>query len=163
MPAIEHIVHSIDSKLPVYDLRTLQAQIDRGISSERILSFLSSLFSILAVLLSGIGLYGIVAYSVSRRTREIGVRFVIGAQKSDVAGLFLRESLFLVATGIVIGIPIALASTRVLKNLLYGLQPTDAPTLIFMTGVLIVAGLLATVLPVRRASAIEPLQALRYE
>jgi predicted permease len=163
IPGIQHSVHSIDPKLPIYNVRTLEAQIDRGISSERILSFLSSLFSILAILLSGIGLYGIVAYSVSRRTREIGVRFAIGAQKSDVAGLFLREGLAMVAAGIALGIPVALASARVLKNLLYGLQPTDALTLAVMTAVLILAALLATFMPVRRAAAIEPLQALRYE
>lgn len=161
--AIEHTIRAIDSKLPIYDVRTLQAQIDQGISSERVLSFLSALFSGLATLLCGIGLYGIVAYAVSRRTREIGVRFAVGAQKSDVAKLFLRESVIVIAAGILIGMPIALVSTRVLKSLLYGLQPTDLPTLAFTIAILVAAGLLATLLPVRRAARIEPLEALRYQ
>ncbi len=130
-----------------------------GISSERILGFLSSLFSLLAILLCAIGLYGIVAYAVGRRTREIGVRFALGAQKSDITRLFLRESMALIGGGILIGVPVALASTRVIKSLLYGLEPTDAPTLAFTTAVLILAGLLAILLPLRRAAAIEPLQA----
>lgn len=161
--AIEHLIHGIDPKLPIYDVRTLQAQIEQGISSERVLSFLSTLFSALATLLCGIGLYGIVAYSVLRRTREIGVRFAVGAQKSDVASLFMRESVLIIAAGILIGIPVALASTRILKTILYGLEPADPPTLAVTVAILVLAGLLATVLPVRRAARIEPLQALRYE
>ncbi len=163
IPSIERAIHGIDSRLPIYGVRTLQAQIDQGISSERVLSFLSTLFSALATLLCCIGLYGIVAYAVSRRTREIGVRLAIGAQKSDVAALFLRESAVIVASGIVLGVPAALVATRLLKSLLYGLQPTDAPTLVVSSAVLLLAGFFATVLPVRRAAAIEPLQALRHE
>jgi predicted permease len=160
---IERTIRAIDPKLPIYNVRTLQAQIDQGISSERALSFLSALFSGLATLLCGLGLYGIISYAVSRRTREIGVRFAIGAQRSDVVRLFLREATVLVAAGIVIGVPAALACTRVLKTLLYGLEPSDAPTLAVSTGVLAIACLLATMLPVRRAASIEPLEALRYE
>ncbi len=163
IPAIERAIHAIDPKLPIYNVRTLQAQIDQGISSERVLSFLSTLFSALAVLLCGIGLYGIAAYTVLRRTREIGVRFSVGAQRSDVARLFLRETLVVIGAGVLVGIPAALASTRILKNLLYGLEPTDIPTLAFTVAVVIIAGLLAVSLPVRRASRIEPLEALRYE
>jgi predicted permease len=161
--ALKRTVHSVNANLPIYNVRTLQAQINEGISSERVLSFLSVLFSALATLLCGIGLYGIVTYSVSRRTREIGVRFAVGAQKSDVTRLFLRESLFLIATGIAIGIPVALAFTRLLKNLLYGLEPTDLATLALTTAVLAIAGLLATFLPIRRAAGIEPREALQYE
>ncbi len=160
---IEHAIHAVDAKLPIYHLRTLQAQLDGGISSERILSFLSSLFSALAALLCGIGLYGITGYAVSRRTREIGVRFAIGAQKSDVAGLFLREGAVLIGCGILVGIPAALAATRLLKTLLYGLEPADLPTLAFTLGLLIAVGVLAMLLPVRRAASIEPIEALRYE
>ncbi len=160
---IEHTIRSIDSKLPIYNVRTLQDQIDQGISSERVLSFLSMLFSALATLLCGIGLYGIIAYSVSRRTREIGVRFAMGAQKLDVTKLFLRESVLLIAAGVFVGIPAAVASTRVLKSLLYGVAPMDALTLAFTVVILVVAGLLATLLPVVKAARIEPMQALHYE
>jgi predicted permease len=160
---VERTIRGVNSNLPIYDIRELQDQIDRGISSERVLSFLSMLFSFLATLLCSIGIYGLIAYAVSRRTREIGIRFAIGAQKGDVARLFLRESLLLVAAGIAAGIPLALASTGALKSLLFGVEPTDAPTLTATIAVFVVAGLLASVVPVRRAARIEPLAALRYE
>jgi len=160
---IEHTIRSVDSKIPIFDVHELQDQINQGISSERVLSFLSTLFSALATLLCGIGIYGLIAYAVSRRTREIGVRFAIGAQKMDVAKLFLRESLLLVAAGILAGIPLALASTRVLKSLLYGVASSDPLTLTLTIAIFVVAGLLASVLPVLKAARIEPAQALRTE
>jgi predicted permease len=160
---IEQAIRSVDPKVPIYDVRELQDQINQGISSERVLSFLSTLFSALATLLCGIGIYGLIAYAVSRRTREIGVRFAMGAQKMDVAKLFLRESLLLVAAGILAGIPLALASTRVLKSLLYGVAPSDPLTLTLTIAIFVIAGLLASVLPVLKAARIEPIQALRDE
>ena len=160
---VEHAIHAVDPKIPIYNVRTLQAQLDQGISSERILGFLSALFSALATLLCAIGLYGIIGYGVSRRTREIGVRFAIGAQKSDVAGLFLREALLLVSCGILVGIPAALAATRLVKTVLFGLDAADLPTLALSVLLLAGAGFLAVILPVRRAASVEPLEALRYE
>jgi len=160
---ITRIVRSVDSRLPIYGVRELRDQIDQGISSERVLSFLSTLFSALATLLCGIGIYGLIAYAVSRRTREIGVRFAIGAQKMDVAKLFLLESALLVAAGILAGIPLALASTRILRNLLYGVAPGDPITLTLTIAIFIVAGLLASILPVLKAARIAPMQALRNE
>lgn len=160
---IRDTIRSVDPRLPIFRVRELQDQIDRGISPERVLSFLSTLFSGLATLLCGIGIYGLIAYAVSRRTREIGLRFALGAQKIDVANLFLRESLFLVAAGIAAGIPLALASTRVMKSLLYGVQPGDALTLSLTIAIFLVAGLLASLLPVLKAAGIEPVQALRDE
>jgi len=160
---IEHTIRSIDSKLPIYQVRALQDEIDQGISSERVLSFLSTLFGALATLLSTMGIYGLIAYAVARRTREIGLRFAIGAQKLDVAKLFLRESLLLVAAGILAGIPLAVAATRVLNSLLYGVAPGDPATLTFAVLIFLLAALLATLLPVLRAARIDPIRALRYE
>ncbi len=160
---IERVIHSVNSQLSISNVRTLDEQIEQGISSERVLSFLSTLFSVLAILLCGIGLYGIVSYAVSSRTREIGVRFAIGAQRADVVWLFLRENLLLIAAGAIIGVPAALVSTGVLKALLFGLEPTDPGTLITAVAILALAGLVATILPVRRAASIEPLTALRHE
>jgi ABC-type antimicrobial peptide transport system permease subunit len=160
---IRRVVRSVDPKLPIFDMQELQDQIDRGISSERVLSFLSALFSGLATLLCSIGIYGLIAYAVSHRTREIGVRFAIGAQKSDVAGLFLRESLLLVAAGVLAGVPLALASTSLLDSLLFGVRANDAATLTLAVLFFLAAGLLASVLPVWKATRIEPLEALRYE
>lgn len=160
---IERAIRSIDSKLPIYQVRPLQAEIDEGISSERVLSFLSTLFGVLTTLLCTMGIYGLIAYAVSRRTREIGLRFAIGAQKLDVAKLFLRESLLLLAAGVLFGVPLAVAATRVLKSLLYGVAPGDLATLTLAVAIFFVAGLLASVLPVLRAARIDPIRALRYE
>ena len=160
---IKSTIRSVDRTVPIYNVRELQEQIDRGMSSERVLSFLSTLFSGLATLLCSIGIYGLIAYAVSRRTREIGVRFAIGAQKSDVVRLFLRESLLLVAAGIVVGVPLALGSTRLLKSLLFGVEPNDSLTLAIVISIFVAAGVLASLLPVRKAARIEPLEALRYE
>jgi predicted permease len=163
MADIEHTVRSVDAKMPIYDVREFQDLVDGGITSERALTFLSSLFSGLVTLLCCMGVYGLIAYAVSRRTREVGVRFAIGAQKSDVAKLFMRESAVLIVAGIVVGIPLALGSARVLKSLLYGVEPTDAPTLALTVAIFLGAGVLASLLPVRKATRIEPMQALRYE
>jgi predicted permease len=160
---IERIIRSVDSKLPIYGVQELQEQIDQGISSERVLSFLSTLFSALATLLCSLGIYGLLAYSVSRRRREIGVRFAIGAQKTDVARLFLRESALLVLLGVAAGIPLGIASTRAMKSLLFGVAATDVSTLAWTIAVFLATGLLASLLPVLKAACIDPLEALRYE
>jgi predicted permease len=160
---VRDAIRSVDPRLPIFRVRELQDQIDQGISPERVLSFLSTLFSALATLLCGIGIYGLIAYAVSRRTREIGLRFALGAQKIDVANLFLRESVLLVAAGIAAGVPLALVSTRVMKSVLYGVRPDDPLTLWLTIAIFIVAGLLASLLPIMKAARIEPLQALREE
>jgi predicted permease len=161
--AIQHAIRSVDPKLPIFGITELQDQIDHTISSERVLSFLSTLFSALATLLCSLGIYGLIAYAVSRRTREIGIRFAIGAQKTDVARLFLRESILLVIMGIGAGVPLAIMSTRALKSLLFGVAPMDVTTLAWTVAIFLAAGLFASLLPVIRAARIEPLEALRYE
>ena len=162
-PSLYALVRNIDKKAVISSIRTLDSQIDAGLSSERILSYLSGLFAGLATLLTGIGLYGVLAYAVARRTREIGIRFAIGAQRADVAKLFFRESLVVIVMGVFLGIPLALASVTALKSLLFGLAATDLPTLSVSVGLLLAAGLVATALPLRQAIYVDPLQALRYE
>jgi putative ABC transport system permease protein len=163
IPTLLAVVRSIDKRMPVYSEHTLDVDIQAGLSSERILGYLSTLFAALATLLAGIGLYGVLAYSVVRRTREIGIRFAIGAQRRDVAGLFARESLMLVAAGVVIGGIGGLAVARVLKSLLFGVGTTDLATLVVSVVVLGVAAVLATALPVWRATRVDPMNAIRYE
>jgi predicted permease len=163
MPSLLAMVRSIDKRMPVYSVHTLDVDVRAGLSSERILGYLSTLFAALATLLAGIGLYGMLAYSVIRRTREIGIRFAIGAQRRDVAGLFARESLTLVAAGVAIGGIGGLAATRVLKSLLFGVGTTDLVTLAFSVVVLSIASALATALPVWRATRVDPMNAIRYE
>lgn len=163
IPQVKAVVRSIDPRLPVFNIRTLRAQIDAGLSSEQVLSFLSTLFSILATALAAIGLYGIVAYAVSRRTREIGVRLAIGAQRSDIRALFLRELLLVVGAGLVLGLPLAFSASQALKSLLYGVQPGDEATLAIASATILAVSFLATLLPMRKASRIDPMQALRYD
>jgi predicted permease len=163
IPDIQRAIRSVAPRIPIYDVRELQTQIDQGISAERVLSFLSALFSALATLLCCIGIYGLIAYAVGRRTREIGVRFAVGAQKIDIAKLFVRESAILVCAGILVGIPLALASTRILDTLLYGIAPGDPATLGYAAGLFLIVGLLASLIPVMRAARVEVLSALRYE
>ena len=132
---IEYAVRAVDAKLPIYRVQELRELIDEGITSERMLTFLATLFSGLVTLLCSIGVYGLIAYAVSRRTREIGVRYAIGAQRSDVAKLFLQESGLLIGAGVVVGVPLALASARVLKSLLYGVTATDGFILFATVGI----------------------------
>jgi predicted permease len=163
IPSLVAIVRSIDRRIPVSSVLTLETQISSSLSSERILSYLSALFGALSTLLSGIGLYGVLSYSVTRRTREIGVRYAVGAQAGDIAGMFVRETVLLLMLGLVLGAPFALLSVQVFKNLLFGVSSTDWATLCFSAGVLTLAIVLAVALPLRRAARVNPLVALRYE
>lgn len=162
-PSLLAIVASIDRRMPVYSVHTLDVQIEAGLSSERILGELSVMFAALATLIAGIGLYGLMAYSVTRRTREIGIRLSTGAQQSDIGMLFARESLLLVTLGVVLGIPLALISVNVLKTLLFGVTATDPTTLAASVASLLLAACAATIMPLRRATRVSPMTALRYE
>jgi ABC-type antimicrobial peptide transport system permease subunit len=163
IPSLLAIVQGIDSRMPVYSVHTLDMDVEAGLSTERILGYLSTLFAALATLLAGIGLYGVLAYSIARRTREIGIRFAIGAQRGDVARLFARESLTLVLVGLIIGAPLALTAAHALRSLLYGVAATDPLTLLISLAMLVSAALLATSIPLWRASRVNPVIALRYE
>ncbi|MBS1872100.1 MAG: ABC transporter permease [Acidobacteria bacterium] len=163
LAGVERAIRSVNQLAQVYEASSLRDQVDRGISAERILSFLSGLFSALVTLLCGMGIYGLIAYGVTRRTREIGVRLAIGARGADIAALFLRESAWLIGAGVATGIPLALVSTRMLESVLYGVTSADPFSLAAAIAVFFAAGFAASALPVRRASRIAPSQALRYE
>jgi predicted permease len=163
IPSLLAIVGSIDRRMPVSSVHTLDVDVEAGLSTERILGYLSTLFAALATLLAGIGLYGVLAYSIARRTHEIGIRFAVGAQRRDVAVLFARESLTLVLAGLAIGAPLALVSAHALRNLLFGVAATDPFMLLISVGVLLLAALLATSIPVWRAARVDPMVALRCE
>jgi len=163
IPSLLAMVRSIDPRMPVYSVHTLDADVEAGLSTEKVLGYLSTLFAVLAISLASIGLYGVLAFSVVRRTREIGVRFAIGAQRRDVASLFARESLALVIAGIALGAPVALASGTALKSLLFGIAATDSLTLFLSMVVLAAAALLAMAVPLWRAASVNPTSALRYE
>jgi predicted permease len=163
IPSLLAVVATVDKHIPVSSVHTLDLQIEAGISSERILGHLSALFAALATLLAGIGLYGVIAYSVARRTREIGIRVATGALQRDIGILFARESLFLVVMGIVVGIPAAIASARVLQSLLYGVTTSDTVTLVISIAALVLASAAAIITPLWRAIRMSPMAALRYE
>jgi macrolide transport system ATP-binding/permease protein len=163
MSQIRAVIHSVDPNLAVWDVMTLGESVDRSLSQEKLLAKLASFFGALALLLASIGLYGVMAYSVSRRTNEIGIRMALGAQPSAVLGMVLRESVFVVGLGLMAGIPAALACGRYVSSQLYGLAPNDPVTIVGAAVLLTAVALLASYLPARRAATLDPLTALREE
>jgi predicted permease len=162
-PSLRREILAIDGEALISEVRTLPQLIRSQLRQDRMFATLASFFALLALALGAIGIYGIVAYRVAHRTAEIGVRMALGAQKSDVLWLIMRETLVLLAAGAVIGVPAALAAARLIKSLLFGLDPWDPLTIACATVVLFAAGALAGFLPARRAASIEPTQALRSE
>ena len=161
--AIRNVVHSLDPNLPVFDIKTFADHIDESISRERLIALLSSFFGLIALLLAALGLYGVMASAVARRTREIGVRMALGAQARNILWLVLRETLFLVAIGIAIGLPVALAATRLIKGFLFGLSANDPLTIALAVSLMLAVAALAGYLPARRAAKIDPMTVLRQE
>ena len=156
-------IHDVDPSLPVSDVMTLDAAVQNSIVNQRLVAQLSSFFGLLALFLSCIGIYGVMSYTVVRRTSEIGLRMALGAPRSNVMWMVMRESLFLVGLGIAIGVPAALAGDRLIASMLYGLQPNDPVSLLAGAGVLLAVAALAGYLPARRASFVDPMISLRYE
>ena len=156
-------VRSITKDAMVPYVRTMEQQIDATLIPERLLTTLSNWFAGIAVLLACVGLYGVMAYNVSRRTREIGLRMALGAFPRTILTRVLRETLAVSAVGVVIGLSIAIAATNVLSTFLFGLTSHDPATLIGATGILLVVALLAGLLPARHAATINPVGALRAQ
>jgi predicted permease len=163
MGAIREAARQIDSNLPLTDVSTQLEQIEKRFSTEKLFAQANALFGALALFLASIGLFGLMSYNVSRRTNEIGIRMALGAQRQDVMGLVLRESMILVAIGLVIGVGIALAASGLVAKLLYGLPPRDAMTMVLAALVMVVVSAVAGYLPARRASLVDPMVALHYE
>jgi predicted permease len=161
--AVRKAVAEIDPAVPIARLATQDQLLDASISTERLYAALCGALAMFALLLSCIGLYGLMAFNVARRTNEIGIRMAIGARPVDVARAILREALILAAIGVAVGLPAVLAITRLLKSQLYGVPPNDPATLGIVTVVLVSVGLLAAWLPARRASKVDPMEALRCE
>jgi predicted permease len=157
------LVKSLDSSIPAFNVRTLAQQKDGSLALQRMAATLLSGLGALGLFLAALGLYGVIGYSVSRRTREIGVRLALGAQIADVLFLVLRQGFQIVALGMVFGIAGAFAVSRVLKGFLYNIDPADRLTFFSVIGVLAATALVACWLPARRAAKVDPIQALRYE
>jgi len=161
--AVRHIVAKLDSSMPVYDLKTLATQLDETLSTERLIAFLSGVFGLLATVLAALGLYGVMAFVVARRTGEIGLRMALGARRSWVLWLVMRELLILLGWGLIIGIPVAYAFSRYVSSQLFGISSTDVGAGGAAIGILALVGLGSGLVPARRASVIDPITALRYE
>jgi predicted permease len=160
---IRRIVQGLDPNIPVFEMKTLDKQLENSLVTERLVASLSSAFGLLATLRAAIGLYGVMAYTVNRRTREIGIRMALGAARRDVVWLVMREVLILAGVGIAIGLPAAWGATRLIQTQLYGITPNDAGTIAAATlGIALVAGL-AGYLPALRATRIDPMRALHWE
>jgi predicted permease len=161
--SIRQVVNSLDGNLPMSYMKTLEKQQEESLITERLVASLSTAFGILATMLATIGLYGVMAYMVAQRTREIGVRMALGAAPGDVVWLVMREVLQLVAIGILIGLPAAWALTRFAKSQLYGIQPNDALTIALATAGIAFVAILSGYIPARRATLVDPMRALRWE
>jgi predicted permease len=161
--AARQVVQRLDPNLPIFDMKTMEAQVDESLFLERLVAALSMLFGGLATVLAAVGLYGVMSYTVSRRTREIGIRMALGAARGSVLWMVLREVAVMLAAGIVIGLPVAVGLSRFVESQLYGLSPTDPPTLILASTLLSGVAMLAGYVPARRATRVDPMLALRYE
>jgi ABC-type antimicrobial peptide transport system permease subunit len=156
-------VQSADANLPVFDLKTLDQELDEIAFSERLLTFFSLCLGVLAALLAAIGLYGVMAYMVSRRTREIGIRMALGATQQNVAWLVLRENVRISAAGLVIGLVSAFAVGKLIESQLFGVKASNPLVFLVAAVMLSAVAFLAGWLPARRAAAVDPMVALRHE
>jgi predicted permease len=161
--AVQTEVQSVDKNLPLVGVETQTAEIDEYLGDQRSMSVLLSSFAALALVLASIGLYGTMSYAVARRTKELGIRLALGAQPNGVLWMVLRETLALVALGVVIGVPLALTATRLISSMLFGVRATDPMTISVAISVMCAMALLAGYLPARRAMRVDPVVALRYE
>jgi ABC-type antimicrobial peptide transport system permease subunit len=163
VPSLTSVVHRIDPDLPLMNVRTQEQQINNNLQQERMFAGMTSGFALLALSLALVGIYGIMSYTVAQRTNEIGIRLALGARRRQVRGMVLREAGWLSVAGVLFGLAIALALGRMVRSMLYGLQPADPASLTGAAGLLIAVALIAGWVPAMRASSVEPVEALRHE
>jgi len=163
LPAIREVVAQVNTNLPLFDVKTESEQIDRLLFQERLVARLSGFFALLALVLACVGLYGLLSYEVSRRTREIGIRMALGAHPGSVLKLVLRQGIVLAIVGAAVGIGVALGVTRYLSSMLYNVHPGDPVTMVSVAILLTLVAFAACYIPARRATRVDPLIALRYE
>ncbi|MGE0863598.1 MAG: ABC transporter permease [Vicinamibacterales bacterium] len=160
---VRNEVKRLDAGMPVFDMKTLQGQLDETLLSDRLIAMLSAGFGMLATLLASIGLYGVMAFIVARRKKELGLRLALGAEPSSVIWLVMKEVLLLLTIGLVVGIPVAIALGRYVSSQLFGIEPNDPWIAVSTVALLTVISAAAGLIPARRASQIDPILALRYE
>ena len=162
-PAVRSLISSLDKDLPVYRVTTMEELVASATAQRKFAMVLLGTFALIALLLAAVGLYGVTAYSVTQRTHEIGLRMALGAQQGDVLKLVLGQGMVLATIGVALGLAAALALTRVMSTMLYGIGAMDRTTFVVVSLLLAIVALLACYLPARRATKVDPLVALRYE
>ena len=160
---VRRAIAQIDPNLAVLKMETIRQQVNHLVDQEQLISQLCTWFAVLALLLTSIGLYGVMTYNVARRTHEIGVRMALGAQNREVQWMILRESLLLLGIGVLLGVPATMAATRLVGAQLFGLSPSDPPTFVAALLAISIVALLAAYFPARRATRVDPMVALRDE
>ncbi len=161
--AIRSVTQGLDKNLPVTDIAQLSDALNASVAQPRFRTLLLGLFGTIALILAAVGIFGVMSYSVSRRTHELGIRMALGAQPGSVLGMVLRETLTLTLVGIAVGVPCALAAARLIKGLLFNVTLYDPITLALVPLVLVAIGALASYVPARRAMKVDPMIALRHE
>jgi putative ABC transport system permease protein len=161
--ALRGVIRSVDKNEPISSLSTMEQLISQSVTEPRFRTLLLGIFAGLAFLLAVVGIYGIVSYSVSQRTHEIGIRMALGAERDDVLGLVVGQGMALTLIGIAVGLLAAFGLTRLLSSFLYGVRPTDPVTFVVVSAVFIAVALIASYIPARRATKVDPIVALRYE
>jgi ABC-type lipoprotein release transport system permease subunit len=161
--AIQRELRDMDPNVPLLQSVTLADNVNADLRHERMIAYLCACFGALALALASVGLYGVTAYAVSQRTREVGIRMALGAQRLDVVEMIVREALLPVLFGIALGIAGALTATRLVAGFLFGVAPRDPLSFVLAVSALLAVALLAAAIPARRASRVEPVIALRYE
>jgi putative ABC transport system permease protein len=161
--AVRGEVARLDPELPVTKIRTIRQILDTSLTPRRLSMWLLTVFALAALLLAALGIYGVMAYAVARRTREIGIRMALGAQRANVLGMILGQGMKLVGFGVALGLAASLALTRLMTSLLYDVKPTDPLTYAAVALLLVSIALAANVAPARRAVSVDPTVALRHE
>jgi putative ABC transport system permease protein len=161
--SMRNAVLAIDKNQPLFEVQTLAQRVDAGVAVSRSLTLLFTAFALLGLILGSVGIYGIVSYSVTQRTHEIGVRMALGARTGNVLSLIMKNGLVLVLSGIVIGAGSAFMLTRFMATLLFGIEPHDSVTFLIVPAVFFVIAIVAALIPALRATRVDPLVALRYE
>jgi predicted permease len=160
---IRDILRDINPNFPILSIESMDRQLDRALMIERLTASLSSLFGVLGALLACVGLYGVIAYGVARRSSEIGVRLALGARRVDVLAMIVKEAIVLVLAGVLVGVPVGLAVARLVSSQLFGVSPWDPVTTIAVVMLMIAVSSVAAVIPARRATHVDPMTVLRYE
>ncbi len=161
--AVESAIHQVDPALPIFAMRPMETAISASYFGQRIGGSFLGLFSVIALTLAAIGLYGVLAYTVSQRSREVGIRVALGASRGGILKLILSQGVRLATAGLAIGLVIAIAVTRLLRSLLLNVSPTDLPTMLAVSALLAVVAMLASLIPAQRATRIDPIAAIRHE